>query len=258
MPLGAYIRGFPAPARLHPVERALLELTVGAGTYERVLARVDALRRSTVEVRSRGRAAAGGAYAGMRLARAAAGMHGQSWCAVRACIALLAQRSLPTAAAAACPRSAGGQGVHHTRLSCRQQEGRAGAAGGGAAAPAGGVQPRQLRKCAAGVPGGCGCMCREARVCRGCMQVVCEAICSISVSPLLTLVGRHAHLLALLCTMLPHAVDELKHVAKSVRRLPVVEPELPTVRTLLPPAAVLAAVVLLGRSRQQPMSSSLQ
>lgn len=50
VPLGAYIKGFPAPARLHPFERALLELTMGAGTYERVLARVEALRRSTVEV----------------------------------------------------------------------------------------------------------------------------------------------------------------------------------------------------------------
>lgn len=51
MPLGAYIKGFPPPARLHPFELALLELTVGPGTYERVLARVEALRRSTVEVR---------------------------------------------------------------------------------------------------------------------------------------------------------------------------------------------------------------
>lgn len=50
MPLGAYIRGFPPPARLHPFEFALLELTVGPGTYERVLSRVEALRRSTVEV----------------------------------------------------------------------------------------------------------------------------------------------------------------------------------------------------------------
>ncbi|KAL4859859.1 Nucleolar GTP-binding protein 1 [Chlorella vulgaris] len=50
VPLGAYIKGFPQPERLHPFERALLELTVGPGTYERVLARVEALRRSTVEV----------------------------------------------------------------------------------------------------------------------------------------------------------------------------------------------------------------
>ena len=55
VPLGAYISGFPQPGRLHPFERALLELTVGPGTYERVLARVEALRRSTVEARCRGR-----------------------------------------------------------------------------------------------------------------------------------------------------------------------------------------------------------
>ena len=54
VPLGAYIKGFPPPGRLHPFERALLELTVGPGTYERVLARVEALRRSTVEVRAGG------------------------------------------------------------------------------------------------------------------------------------------------------------------------------------------------------------
>ncbi len=51
MPLAKYVKEFPPPARLHPFERALLELTVGPGTYERVLARVDALRRSTVQVR---------------------------------------------------------------------------------------------------------------------------------------------------------------------------------------------------------------
>ena len=50
VPLGRYVREFPPPARLHPFERALLDLTVGPGTYERVLARVDALRRSTVQV----------------------------------------------------------------------------------------------------------------------------------------------------------------------------------------------------------------
>ena len=54
VPLGTYIKGFPPPSRLHPFERALLELTVGPGTYERVLARVEALRRSTVEVRLAG------------------------------------------------------------------------------------------------------------------------------------------------------------------------------------------------------------
>ena len=51
-PLGAIARGFPAPARLHPFEAALLELTVGEAAYARRLARVDALRRSAVEVRA--------------------------------------------------------------------------------------------------------------------------------------------------------------------------------------------------------------
>lgn len=51
MPLGKYIKEFPPTARLHPFERALLELTVGPGTYERVLGRVEALRKSTVQVR---------------------------------------------------------------------------------------------------------------------------------------------------------------------------------------------------------------
>eukprot|EP00887_Chlorella_sp_A99_P004720 scaffold4.g4720.t1 len=50
VPLGAYLRGFPRPGRLHPFERALLELTVGDGKYAEVLARVESLRRSTVEV----------------------------------------------------------------------------------------------------------------------------------------------------------------------------------------------------------------
>ena len=59
MPLAGYGRGFPPPARLHPFESALLELTVGPGTYERTLAQVDALRRATVEVRGRGEGAWG-------------------------------------------------------------------------------------------------------------------------------------------------------------------------------------------------------
>lgn len=50
MPLGRYCKEFPQPGRLHPFERALLELSVGPGTYERVLGRVDALRKSTVQV----------------------------------------------------------------------------------------------------------------------------------------------------------------------------------------------------------------
>ena len=49
-PLAAYVKGFPAPARLHPFERALLDLTVGTTAYERALARVDALRKGLLEV----------------------------------------------------------------------------------------------------------------------------------------------------------------------------------------------------------------
>lgn len=52
MPLGRYVKEFPPPSRLHPFESALLDLTVGPGTYERVLARVDAVRKSTVQVSS--------------------------------------------------------------------------------------------------------------------------------------------------------------------------------------------------------------
>ncbi len=50
VPLGKYVKEFPPVTRLHPFERALLELTVGPGTYERVLGRVDGLRKSTVQV----------------------------------------------------------------------------------------------------------------------------------------------------------------------------------------------------------------
>jgi nucleolar GTP-binding protein len=49
-PLASYERGFPPPQRLHPFEQALLELTVGPGTYERALARVGAVRKASVEV----------------------------------------------------------------------------------------------------------------------------------------------------------------------------------------------------------------
>lgn len=52
--------------------------------------------------------------------------------------------------------------------------------------------------------------------------------------------------LSLACHPAP-AVDELKDVAKSLRRLPVVEPELPTVRrTCSPPPAVLPLRCLLN------------
>lgn len=49
-PLTTYMKGFPPPPRLHPFERALLDLTVGEDRYATVLARVDALRRKLTEV----------------------------------------------------------------------------------------------------------------------------------------------------------------------------------------------------------------
>jgi GTP1/Obg family GTP-binding protein len=49
-PLSRYGRGFPPPARLHPFERALLDLTVGTAPYERALARVAALRKGVLEL----------------------------------------------------------------------------------------------------------------------------------------------------------------------------------------------------------------
>ena len=49
-PLGACVRGFPTPERLHPFERALLHLTFGPDMYERRLARMGTLRHSAVEV----------------------------------------------------------------------------------------------------------------------------------------------------------------------------------------------------------------
>ena len=150
VPLGAYIKGFPAPARLHPFERALLELTVGAGTYERVLARVEALRRSTVEVRR-------GESCGAACSRADQAYENTAscWICIRpVCAALRDTLQLPMPSRRG-PPCAGGQGVRDARLSCGQQEGRAGAAGGGAGAPASSVQPRQLRRCAGGLRCSC-------------------------------------------------------------------------------------------------------
>ena len=49
-PLGTYVSGFPSPTRLHPFERALLDLTVGTAAYERTLLRIDALRKGTLEL----------------------------------------------------------------------------------------------------------------------------------------------------------------------------------------------------------------
>lgn len=51
-PLTTYMRGFPAPPRLHPFERALLDLTVGEERYVGVLQRVDSLRKKLTEVGS--------------------------------------------------------------------------------------------------------------------------------------------------------------------------------------------------------------
>lgn len=50
VPLGVLIRGFPPPHVLHPFETALLQLTVGEERYVRTLARVNALRKSVLEV----------------------------------------------------------------------------------------------------------------------------------------------------------------------------------------------------------------
>ena len=50
MPLGRILKGFPSCSQLHPFERALLDLTVGIASYEKRLGRVDALRKSSLEV----------------------------------------------------------------------------------------------------------------------------------------------------------------------------------------------------------------
>ncbi len=50
VPLGAYVKGFPPVQRLHPFEQAMLELTWGTQTYEKVLCKVDSLRKSVLEV----------------------------------------------------------------------------------------------------------------------------------------------------------------------------------------------------------------
>lgn len=49
-PLGACVRGFPAASRLHPFERALLDLTIGEDMYAKRLLRVGTLRQSAAEV----------------------------------------------------------------------------------------------------------------------------------------------------------------------------------------------------------------
>ena len=60
-PLGKMVAAFPARARLHPFERALLDLTLGIGKegrYESTLARVDAGRRATLQAAKEAAAAA--------------------------------------------------------------------------------------------------------------------------------------------------------------------------------------------------------
>ena len=44
------MKGFPKRQRLHPFERALLDLTVGTAHYERTMMRVDALRKGALEL----------------------------------------------------------------------------------------------------------------------------------------------------------------------------------------------------------------
>ena len=50
-PLSRYVKGFPHPSRLHPFERALLELTLGEARYCLAVERVDTLRKAMLEVR---------------------------------------------------------------------------------------------------------------------------------------------------------------------------------------------------------------
>ena len=49
-PLGEYVKGFPKPDRLHPFERALLELTLRDGKYDAALRAVDSTRKTMLSV----------------------------------------------------------------------------------------------------------------------------------------------------------------------------------------------------------------
>eukprot|EP00899_Mesostigma_viride_P003617 jgi/Mesvir1/13256/Mv12235-RA.1 len=49
VPLTKYVTGFPELQRLHPFERALVELSLGQGVYEEVIRRVDGLRKKLLE-----------------------------------------------------------------------------------------------------------------------------------------------------------------------------------------------------------------
>lgn len=50
VPLRTYVENFPNKTRLHPYERSLIELTLGDGYYEKVLGKVDGLRKRVVSV----------------------------------------------------------------------------------------------------------------------------------------------------------------------------------------------------------------
>jgi len=49
-PLGEYVKGFPDVERLHPFERALLELTLRDGKYESTLRQVDTARKAMLSM----------------------------------------------------------------------------------------------------------------------------------------------------------------------------------------------------------------
>ncbi|OIW07625.1 hypothetical protein TanjilG_16606 [Lupinus angustifolius] len=50
VPLRTYVENFPKKTYLHPYESSLIELTLGDGYYEKVLGKVDALRKRVVSV----------------------------------------------------------------------------------------------------------------------------------------------------------------------------------------------------------------
>ncbi|XP_068656856.1 nucleolar GTP-binding protein 1 [Aristolochia californica] len=50
VPLRGYMENFPDKRFLHPYERSLIELTLGEGNYEKVLGRIDSLRKKVVSV----------------------------------------------------------------------------------------------------------------------------------------------------------------------------------------------------------------
>lgn len=49
IPLKGYVKNFPECQQLHPYEQSLLELTLGPGTYEETLQRVDLLRKRLLD-----------------------------------------------------------------------------------------------------------------------------------------------------------------------------------------------------------------